>query len=85
MLFRSMDDTDKVRQLYDDALANGLAILPPCINSSGLRFAPVDRNTVRYGLGAVRGMGISAIGSAWKSVKPRSSTCCATPRSWRRP
>src|SRR5882672_10957269 len=24
-----MDDTDKVRQFYEDALANGLAILPP--------------------------------------------------------
>ncbi|HUN70056.1 MAG TPA: DNA polymerase III subunit alpha [Burkholderiales bacterium] len=56
-----MDDTDKVRQFRDDAVANGLAILPPDINASGYRFVPVDLKTVRYGLGAVRGTGRSAI------------------------
>jgi DNA polymerase-3 subunit alpha len=56
-----MDDTDKVRQFRDDALANGLAILPPDINASAYRFVPVDLKTVRYGLGAVRGTGRSAI------------------------
>jgi len=56
-----MDDTDKVRQYRDDALANGLVLLPPDINASGYRFAPVDLKTVRYGLGAVRGTGQSAI------------------------
>ena len=37
-----MDDTDKVRQFRDDALANGLKILPPDINASEYRFVPVD-------------------------------------------
>src|SRR6185503_9406851 len=56
-----MDDTDKLRQFRDDALANGLTVLPPDINASGYRFAPVDLKTVRYGLGAVRGTGEMAI------------------------
>ena len=56
-----MDDTDKVRQFYEDGIANGLAILPPDINASEYRFVPVDLKTVRYGLGAVRGTGESAI------------------------
>jgi DNA polymerase-3 subunit alpha len=56
-----MDDTDKVRQLYEDAVANGLAILAPGVNVSDYRFVPVDAKTVRYGLGAVRGTGESAI------------------------
>src|ERR671935_1039491 len=56
-----MDDTDKVRQFYEDALANGLAVLPPDINASEYRFVPVDERTVRYGLGAVRGTGEAAI------------------------
>ncbi|MGB5079962.1 MAG: DNA polymerase III subunit alpha, partial [Burkholderiales bacterium] len=43
-----MDDTDKVRQMHDDALANGLRIQPPDINASDYRFVPVDRQTVRY-------------------------------------
>ncbi|HEV3010041.1 MAG TPA: DNA polymerase III subunit alpha [Burkholderiales bacterium] len=56
-----MDDTDKVRQLHDDALANRLVILPPDVNASEYRFVPVDRGTIRYGLGAVRGTGQAAI------------------------
>jgi DNA polymerase-3 subunit alpha len=56
-----MDDTDKVQALLDDARANGLAVLPPDVNSGAFRFEPVDRATLRYGLGAVKGTGESAI------------------------
>jgi DNA polymerase-3 subunit alpha len=56
-----MDDTDKVRQLHDDGVANGLTILPPEVNASEYRFVPVDARTLRYGLGAVRGTGESAV------------------------
>jgi DNA polymerase-3 subunit alpha len=64
-----MDDTDKVRQFRDDALANGLAVLPPDINQSGYRFTPVDLKTVRYGLGGVRGTGQGAIESILEARK----------------
>jgi DNA polymerase III subunit alpha len=64
-----MDDTDKVRQFYDDGVANGLAILPPDVNASEYRFIPVDRRTVRYGLGAVRGTGESAIQAVLEARK----------------
>jgi DNA polymerase-3 subunit alpha len=56
-----MDDTDKVRQFHEDAVANGLVVLPPEVNASGYRFVPVDARTIRYGLGAVRGTGEGAI------------------------
>ncbi len=56
-----MDDTDKVRQFRDDAVANGLTVLPPDVNASVYRFVPVDLKTVRYGLGGVRGTGQAAI------------------------
>jgi DNA polymerase-3 subunit alpha len=58
-----MDDTDKVRQFHEDAVVNGLAIRPPDVNASEYRFVPVDRGTIRYGLGAVRGTGQAAIES----------------------
>jgi DNA polymerase III subunit alpha len=64
-----MDDTDKVRQFYDDALANGLVIQPPDIDASEYRFVPVDAKTLRYGLGAVRGTGASAIGAILEARK----------------
>ena len=56
-----MDDTDKVHGIYADARANGLALLPPDINLGEHRFVPVDARSVRYGLGAVKGTGESAI------------------------
>jgi DNA polymerase-3 subunit alpha len=56
-----MADTDKVHQLYEDALANGLQVLPPDINASEYRFLPVGDKQLRYGLGAIKGTGESAI------------------------
>jgi DNA polymerase-3 subunit alpha len=64
-----MDDTDKVRQFHEDAVANGVTVLPPDIHASEYRFIPVDRKTVRYGLGAVRGTGESAIGAVLEARK----------------
>jgi len=56
-----MDDTDKVRSIHEDCLENGLRILPPDVNAAEYRFVPVDGQTIRYGLGAIRGTGESAI------------------------
>src|SRR6266702_1977071 len=56
-----MDDTDKVHQFHEDALGNSLKVLAPDINSGEYRFVPVDASTIRYGLGAVKGTGESAI------------------------
>ncbi len=57
----AMDDTDKLCLFWQDALANGLKVLAPDINEGEYRFAPVDGTTIRYGLGAVKGTGESAI------------------------
>ncbi|MBI1395705.1 MAG: DNA polymerase III subunit alpha [Betaproteobacteria bacterium] len=56
-----MDDTDKVQLFHEDARANGIDILRPDVNSGEYRFVPVDRQQVRYGLGAIKGTGENAI------------------------
>jgi DNA polymerase-3 subunit alpha len=56
-----MDDTDKVKTLYDDAIAQGLEMLPPDVNASNYRFEPVDAKRIRYGLGGIKGTGEQAI------------------------
>ncbi|MBS0313974.1 MAG: DNA polymerase III subunit alpha [Proteobacteria bacterium] len=56
-----MNDTDKVRALIEDALGNGLAFEPIDINRGEYRFVPLDRKTLRYGLGAVKGTGEGAV------------------------
>jgi DNA polymerase III subunit alpha len=58
-----MDDTDKLRQTRDDAVAQGLEILPPDVNAAIYRFEPVDTVKLRYGLGGIKGTGEQAIAS----------------------
>ncbi|WP_323072703.1 DNA polymerase III subunit alpha [Mycetohabitans endofungorum] len=63
----AMDDTDKVKILFEDCIANHLAVLPPDINQSAYRFEPVAdapgkrSKMIRYGLGAIKGSGQNAI------------------------
>ncbi|MCH7880888.1 MAG: DNA polymerase III subunit alpha [Proteobacteria bacterium] len=61
VLSADMDNTDKIVTLIDECRAMHLEILPPDINQSNYRFAPVDAAKVFYGLGAVKGVGHSAI------------------------
>jgi len=56
-----MNDTDKVRQLLEDSFANGLSFEPPDVNLGEYRFVPIDRRTIRYGLGGVKGTGEGAV------------------------
>ena len=56
-----MDNTDKLKVLFEDAVKMGLNFEPPHINRGGHRFEPVSNTVIRYGLGAVRGTGQQAI------------------------
>ena len=66
----AMDDTDKVKILYDDCLANQIRVFSPDINTGVYDFTPLRApdatpdssiSQIRYGLGAVRGTGEAAI------------------------
>ncbi|MEJ8822197.1 DNA polymerase III subunit alpha [Variovorax humicola] len=57
-----MDDTDKLKVLFQDAMKNfGLTFEPPDVNRGRYRFEPVTDKVIRYGLGAVKGTGQHAI------------------------
>lgn len=66
-LSSDMNNTDTIKVLYDDCLKNRLCILGPDINTSGYRFLPVDEQTIRYGLGAIKGTGEHAISAIEKA------------------
>ena len=72
----AMDDTDKVKILYDDCLVNNIRVFSPDINTGVYDFTPLRApdaapdspiSHVRYGLGAVRGTGEAAIESIVKA------------------
>ena len=56
-----MDDTDKLKVLFEDAEKMGLSFEPPNINRGVYRFEPISNKEIRYGLGAIKGTGQQAI------------------------
>jgi DNA polymerase III subunit alpha len=63
VLSADMDNTDKVVTLIDECRALGLKVEPPAVNGSDYRFTIAGEGTVVYGLGAIKGVGASAIES----------------------
>jgi DNA polymerase-3 subunit alpha len=61
VLSSDMDKTDKVVTFIDECRAMNLTVLPPDVNASVYRFTVADDRTIRYGLGAVKGVGESAV------------------------
>jgi DNA polymerase-3 subunit alpha len=63
-----MDDTDKLKVLFEDAQKNfGLTFEPPDVNRGVYRFEPISDKAIRYGLGAVKGTGHQAIDAIVKA------------------
>ena len=56
-----MDDTDKLKVLFEDALKFSITFEPPNVNRGNYRFEPISNREIRYGLGAVKGTGEQAI------------------------
>ncbi|NII12339.1 DNA polymerase III subunit alpha [Oleiagrimonas sp. C23AA] len=59
-LSSDMDNTEKVVTFLDECKAIGLTVLPPDVNSSVFMFTATQPDTVRYGLGAIKGVGEGA-------------------------
>jgi DNA polymerase-3 subunit alpha len=56
-----MDNTDKVVTFMDECAHMKLTVLPPSINQSMYQFTVHSKDTIIYGLGAIKGVGESAI------------------------
>ena len=63
LLSSCIGDTDSVVKYINEARELGIEILPPDVNESGYKFTVVGDKKVRFGLGAVRNVGKSAIDS----------------------
>jgi DNA polymerase-3 subunit alpha len=61
VLSADMDHTDKVVTLIKECSDMGLEVLPPDVNASRYEFAADGERCIRYGLGAVRGVGAGAV------------------------
>ncbi|WP_206859639.1 DNA polymerase III subunit alpha [Lysobacter changpingensis] len=60
VLSSDMDNTEKVTSFLDECRVMGLNVLPPDVDASAYMFEAKDAATIRYGLGAVKGVGRGA-------------------------
>lgn len=54
-------DTDKITIEMQDSNEMGIEVLPPSVNDSEHAFAVIKENQIRFGLGAIKGLGEGAI------------------------
>lgn len=82
-----MDNTDKLKVLYEDATSMGIRFEGPDINRGYYRFTPVGDKLIRYGLGAIKGTGEGAIAAmlaareAGGPFKDLFDFCCRVDRN----
>jgi DNA polymerase-3 subunit alpha len=63
VLSADMDRTDKVVTLIDECQRIGLEVEPPDVNASQYMFTVSGPRAIRYGLGAIKGVGEAAVES----------------------
>jgi len=61
VLSGDMDNTDKVVTMISECRDMSLTVEPPDIDRCHYEFVPLDDKTILYGLGAIKGLGQSAI------------------------
>ncbi len=61
VLSSDMDNTDKVVGFIEECKAMKLGIIYPDINQSFYKFNAIDKKTILYGLGAIKGVGQAVI------------------------
>jgi DNA polymerase-3 subunit alpha len=63
------EDTDKITKYIADANKHGIAILAPDINESETDFTALSEKEIRFGLGAIKGVGQIAIDNILEARK----------------
>jgi DNA polymerase-3 subunit alpha len=63
LLTSEKDNTDKIVDYINEAMRMGINILPPDINDSFAKFTPIGKNSIRFGLSAIKNVGTGAIES----------------------
>lgn len=55
------DNTDRIVQEIMECEEMGISVLPPAIEESYVDFTVVNNQTIRFGLGAIKGLGVTTI------------------------
>jgi DNA polymerase-3 subunit alpha len=71
LLSSSIGDTDSVVKFINEAREIGIEVLAPDVNESGYKFTVIGEKKIRFGLGAIRNVGRSAIDSILGAKRER--------------
>jgi len=63
VLSRNITDIKKIGQFMDECRRMGISVLGPNVNESNVRFTVNDKGDIRFGLGAIKGVGENAVTS----------------------
>jgi DNA polymerase-3 subunit alpha len=74
ILSSSIGDTDSVVKFINEARELGIEVLPPDVNESNYKFTVLSDKRIRFGLGAIRNVGRSAIDSILAARNERPFT-----------
>jgi DNA polymerase III subunit alpha len=61
VLSRNITDIKKIGFFMDECRRMGISVLGPCVNESTLKFTVNKDGDIRFGLGAIKGVGESAV------------------------
>lgn len=68
-----IDKSDEVKKYLLLCKARGFEVLPPSVNKSDVYFMPEGKNKIRFGLGALKNVGIKVIESVIATRKEKGS------------
>jgi DNA polymerase-3 subunit alpha len=63
VLSRNITDIKKIGQFMDECRRMGISVLGPDVNESNVRFTVNEKGNIRFGLGAIKGVGENAVRS----------------------
>jgi len=61
VLSRNITDIKKIGFFMDECRRMGISVLGPCVNESKLKFTVNKKGDIRFGLGAIKGVGEAAV------------------------
>jgi DNA polymerase-3 subunit alpha len=69
VLTHNLNDIKKITQFIEECRRQGLDVLGPDVNESEFNFTVTNEGTIRFGLGAIKGVGESAVKAILKEKK----------------
>ena len=66
VLSRNIGAADKLKKIMDECIRMGINVKCPDINESGEKFGVNKKGEIRFGLGAVKGVGVNAVNAIIK-------------------